>query len=113
MIERARIVAALGSVAELTPSPTQPPAMLSGAAWPVWDHAEGVNRCVFRDVWTVVVACPPGDRASAIEYSDALREPIGLALFGVPAFVDRIEPSQLSPEEGGQAVPVLLFTISH
>lgn len=112
MISRDAIVAALGKVPELTPSLTQPSALLAGAAWPVWDHTEGINRCVFRDFWQVVVVLAAPDRTTTVTDGDALREPVGVALFSVPAFVDRVEPTQIQAEDGGQAVPALLFTIS-
>lgn len=105
-------MAALGTVPDLSASPTEPPVLTPYSAWPVWDHDEGVNPCVLREFWQVVVLLPGGDRAFTVTEGDRLRGPVSAALFAAPVFVDRVEPSRVSNEEGGQAVPALLFTVS-
>jgi hypothetical protein len=106
------IITALAKVDGLSPVSTQPGVLAAGAAWPVWDHDEWLNPCSYKEFWFVHVALVGGDRAGTVLAGDDLRVPIAEALFTVPIFVDRVEPSAVQAEDGGQTVPTLLFSIS-
>lgn len=112
MITRDEILAALGRVPGLSPSPVQPGALLAYASWPVWDHTEYANRCVAKETWQVYVVLPNPDHLTAALAGDALRFEVSTALFSIPAWVDRAEPALLQVEDGGQAVPALQFTVT-
>lgn len=110
MTVRADIVAALEGVdglgvATSTPSPVHP-----GHAWPVWASATFRNACVTDATWYVFVALPAGVNAATVDAGDQLVAVVALALFTVGK-VTRVEPWQWPAEPGGQAYPVLRFTL--
>ena len=115
MTSRQAIVAALGTVEGLAVSDGRPAAIAAFAAWPEWRSTRFRNqvRDGARDVlWYVVVALPAGGGTSgAIDAGDPLVETVGMALADAGLGVDVVEPAWLPIEPGGQAVPVLRFSI--
>jgi hypothetical protein len=110
-VTRDELVSALSTVAGLTPSVTQPPVLAPYAAWPIRGRLEGINQCAYRQAWQVAIVLPAGDRTATVLDGDRLIDPIYQALSKV-GFVTGGEPSAISPEEGGQNVPILLFDVT-
>lgn len=73
-------------------------------AWPVWDFTEvsGFTAQQLTTHWGVFVALPGGDRAGLIAAGDQAVELIAPHLANeLPAQIERVEPLQLTFEEGG------------
>lgn len=106
---RDRIVAALDGLTLPNGKPLQGMAVQPAAAnpwdaWPVWDFTEvtGFACGVFTSHWGVFVVLPGGDRAGLIEAGDLVAEVVAPELANdLPAQIERVEPLQLTFEEGG------------
>jgi uncharacterized membrane protein YccC len=112
---RDAIVAALGTVPPLAPSPAQPAVIAAWMAWPVWRGTTWRNQVHdgARDLsWYVFVALPATGRDTTISETDPMIERIGQALADAELGVQLVEPYQLTPQApGGDGVPVLRFTL--
>lgn len=106
---RARIVQALNALTLPNGKPLQGMAVQPGAAnpwdaWPVWDFTEvtGFACSVLTSHWGVFVVLPAGDRAGLIEAGDLVAEVVASELANeLPAQIERVEPLQLTFDEGG------------
>lgn len=108
---RARIVQVLDGLAvpgleatKLHGLAVQPAVANPWDAWPVWDFTEvaGFTGEQLTTHWAVFVVMPGGDRAGLIEAADLVVEFVGPHLSNaLPAQVERVEPLQLTFEEGG------------
>lgn len=106
--ERAAIVAALGTVPGLNPTPTVPGPVMPGSAWPVWVSASWLNVCVTRSEWFVFVALPGAP--ATVDSGDSTITAVADALWPLGKLT-RVEPWAWPVEPGQQAVPVLRFTM--
>jgi hypothetical protein len=106
---RDRIVEALDGLEVLDGSTVngldvQPAVANPWDAWPVWDFTEvsGFTAQQLSTHWGVFVVMPGGDRAGLIEAGDQAVEIIAPHLANaLPAQIERVEPLQLTFEEGG------------
>jgi len=110
VIERAEIVAALGTVPGIAASPTTPAVIAAGAAWPVWVSSRWVNSCARDTRWFVFVALSNAAGDVTVEAGDPLIEQVGMALEAIGLGGITVEPWQWATEPGGQTVPVLRVT---
>jgi hypothetical protein len=84
--------------------PVQPATANPWDAWPVWDFSEvtGFACNVLTSHWGVFVVLPAGDRAGLIEAGDLVAEVVASELANeLPAQIERVEPLQLTFDEGG------------
>jgi hypothetical protein len=108
---RDRIVQVLNGIEWLTPvttrlngQPVQPAVANPWDAWPVWDFTEvaGFTGEQLTTHWAVFVVMPAGDRAGLIAAGDLVVEVVAPHLSNeLPARIERVEPLQLTFEEGG------------
>ena len=109
---RARIVQVLNNVVlptwpdvtTLNGQPVQPAVANPWDAWPVWDFTEvaGFTGEQFTTHWAVFVVMPGGDRAGLIQAGDLALEVVAPYQSNeLPDQIERVEPLQLTFEEGG------------
>lgn len=108
--DRAAIVDALKTVAELEVSATKPTTATAMAAWPVWSFSSPVGWCLDRSEWFVFVIAPNGDADTTVEIADEIATDVVAALTPI-AKVTRWEPWQIPIEPGQQTTPVVRFTL--
>ncbi len=82
-------------------------------AWPVWDLTEvgGFTGQQFTTHWVVFVVMPAGDRAGLVAAGDVVTEIVAPRLSNeLPGDIERVEPVQLTFEQGGvkPAVRIIL-----
>lgn len=105
---RADIAAALDTVAGVVSSPTRPPNVQPGNAWPEWVANRPVTTgCEVCEVSWNVWAALPADPAAAIEAGDALARDVGAALNQLGAVIT-YGPAQLAGDDGN-AIPALRY----
>lgn len=114
MTSREDIVAALGSVAGVSASSTQPDVVVALAAWPVWRATTWANQV--RDgvrllSWYVVVALPNASRDATVAEADPIVETIGQALADAELGVLSVAPTTVAVANGGDPIPALRYTL--
>jgi hypothetical protein len=108
--DRAAIVDALKTVAELAVYPTMPDTPTANAAWPAWSSSAPLNWCANRSEWFVFVIVPNGNAGSTVDAADTVMEDVVAALVTIGK-VTRWEPWRMPMEAGQQTVPVVRFTM--
>jgi len=107
---RAALVLALQKLPDLSVTPSQPPTIVAGSAWPAWESTRWVNACLTDSQWFVFVYPPNGDAQSLVDAADQLGDDVATVLWP-EGKVTRMEPWAIPVEPGQQAVPVLRFTM--
>jgi hypothetical protein len=108
---RQAIVAALGTVAGLHPSPARPVTVTQGTAWPVWvrsTYEPGLCGTPAQTEWQVVVPIPPvwdGDQL------DTARDMVAAALWTVGT-VETAEPDEIEVSADGVQQQALIVTLT-
>lgn len=95
----------------LAVSATAPATIVTGSAWPVWASTSWRNACVTDEHWYVFVALSNGDQGATAAEGDVTLDDVAAVLWPV-AKVTTVEPWAWPVEAGGQAVPVLRFTLA-
>jgi hypothetical protein len=103
------IVDALAAVPGLSPTPLPPASVIAGCAWPAFSsHGPARNACLTELTFYVYVALPANPQ-SVVSAHD-LRLMIAVALAEVGQVLSG-EAWAIPVEAGGQAVPVLRYTL--
>jgi hypothetical protein len=110
-LTRARIVAALDTVAGLTGSSSAPDQATAGAAWPRWVQTtyDGPLCTLAQDQYDVLVTLPGDYAASTVDEGDGFRDRVGLALVRLGR-VAYAEPVAISFQDR-QTMPGLRFRL--
>lgn len=110
-MKRQEILDALGTVGELTPSPTVPDVIVSGSAWPIWRRTTLTTGCVTSEEWEVWVALPASTELTSAETADGIRDTIAQALLEVASKVVGYASDAWPLDPGGQAMPCVRFDL--
>jgi hypothetical protein len=108
---RTAIVAALGTVAGLQPSPGRPVTVTPGVAWPVWVRSEyepGLCGTPSATQWRVVVPVPA---VWDPEQFDTARDLIAAALWQVGT-VESAEPDEVDVSADGVQQQALIINLT-
>lgn len=108
---RAAIVAALGTVPGLSPSPTKTGPISPGDAWPVWRSSVWKNRCLTEATWDVLVALPDLGSDVTTAEADPLALAVAEALMAAGCRVIQVEPARTAVTENSPGTPVLRYQI--
>lgn len=95
---------------ELTGTPAQPAALAVWQAWPDWQAAEWLTRCVMQRTWQVFVILPAGDADAWTGAADSAMENVRAALIPLGQ-VTRAEPIALVAGNQALTMPALAFTL--
>ena len=118
MITREQIASALSSVVvtydgaaqQLDGQPVRPASLALWQAFPDWQSAAWLSRCVVERTWAVYVILPAADPASWAEATDDALAAVRDALITLGS-VTRVEPIALVSAEQGVTMPALNFTL--
>jgi len=95
---------------ELAGTPAQPAALAVWQAWPDWQSAEWLTRCVIQRTWQVFVILPAGDADAWTSAADSAMSNVRDALIGLGQ-VSRVEPIALVASSQSLTMPALAFTL--
>jgi hypothetical protein len=118
MITREQIADALSSVVvdfdsdihQLDGQPVRPASLALWQAFPDWQSASWMTRCVIERTWAVYVILPAADPSSWAEATDDAISSVRDALIMLGS-VTRVEPIALVSAEQGVTMPALNFTL--
>jgi hypothetical protein len=90
--------------------PSRPAVLALWQAFPDWQFATWLGRCVMERTWQVYVIMPGADPASWAEASDAALDVVRDELLKLGS-VTRVEPIALVAADQGITLPALNFTL--
>jgi hypothetical protein len=108
---RQGIVAALGTVTGLQPSPVRPVTVTPGVAWPEWVRSEyepGLCGTPAQTLWRIVIPIPPSYDGDAL---DTARDTVAAALWTVGT-VESAEPDEVDVSADGVQAPALIINLT-
>lgn len=98
-----------GGTAELAPSPIRPAALALWQAFPDWQSARWLTRCIPEHTWNVYVILPT-DPEAFTSATDALLDPVREALARL-GLVQQASPIALVSAEQALTMPALNFQL--